>query len=185
MDDVQRRQIVSAARDFWDRDHPLKAGMLIFERIPLASRADWAADILEFAYQHIDPISEIDAVVHFARHPELWSREQRREAHGIIEAVQARSRKSLVDGLVLQLAEHTGAIAYTSTQLWDLFDHNRGWYIADVLNKTVKALQLDEAVAWQIIANELYILLDEPVMCHWGCPICCYPPKWDYLPEIK
>jgi len=188
MDDIQKRQIVTEAKAFWDRGYPQKAGMLIFERIALEHRANWAANILVFAYRHIDPIPEIDTVLQFAKHPDLWSRDQRNEAHGIFDAVYTRttrlSERDLFVGLVSQLAEHTAAIAYTSTQKWDCFDHSRGWDIADVLSKNIKYLQLDEAVAWQTLANERYILLDEPIICHRGCPICQLP-MWDYLSNIK
>src|SRR4051812_18878531 len=128
MDSVQKQQIVNQAKDFWDRGVPVKAGMLIFERIPLEKRADWAVNILDFIYQHFNPIPEIDAVVEFARRAELWPKLRYREAHGLFDAVRVRSLNlSPIDPLdekISRFAENTAGITYSSRQYPAPFDHN-------------------------------------------------------------
>lgn len=191
MDSSLRSTIIAEARVYWDRGYPIKTGMLIFERIPLEFRAAWSADILEFAYRPFEPISEIDAVLEFARNPEQWPVTKARQAHDLFGAVRRRSlelpEKTEFDYLVSTLAEHTTGITYTSRQYPAPFDHNRGWRIVEIFKNLIALISLDEFDAWQILVNENYLLLDFPIICHPGCPVCFHPdsPKWDYLPEIK
>jgi hypothetical protein len=190
MNSAERSQIIAEANAFWQKDQPVKAGMLIFERISLDMRPQWAAAILELAYPYIDPLSEIDQVFNFVREPESWSLEENHKAHGVFDAVRrfcnARGFPSDLIESVCRLAENVAGITYTSRQFNAPFDHNRGWLIAQnitTINVHLPNLKFLDA-AWQVHCAEQYILLDAPISCNRGCPIC-HPPKWDYLPNIN
>lgn len=190
MNSAERSQIIAEASAFWHQDQPVKAGMLIFERIPLHLRPQWSAAILELAYPYIEPLPEIDLVFNFVREPQLWPLDKSREAHGVFDAVRefsiARGFPSDLIQSVCTLAENVAGITYTSRQFNAPFDHNRGWRIAEDIRAINTHLSNSKFVdaAWQSHCSEQYILLDVPVRCNRGCPIC-YPPKWDYLPSIR
>jgi len=190
MNSIERAKIIATANAFWHEDQPVNAGMLIFERIPLDLRPQWAAAILEMAYLYIEPLPEIDRVFNFVRQPEAWPLEKGREAHGVFDAVRhfckARGFPSDLLESVCGLAENVAGITFTSRQFAAPFDHNRGWWIAQnikTINSHLPPTKFLE-VAWQAHGDEQYILLDVPVSCNRGCPIC-HPPRWDYLPDIK
>jgi hypothetical protein len=190
MNSEERLQIIAQANAFWLQAQPVKAGMLIFERIPLDLRPKWAATILELAYVYIEPLPQIDQVFNFVREPQSWPLDKGREAHGVFDAVrifcQARGFPSDLIESVCGLAENVAGITYTSRQFNAPFDHNRGWRLAQdikAINAYLSTPTFLDA-AWQAHCDEQYIVLDAPVTCNRGCPICRLP-KWDYLPNIK
>jgi hypothetical protein len=188
MDNIKKQQIIAEARIYWDAEHPIKAGMLIFERVPLDFRAEWATSILEFVYAHIEPVPEIDAVLEFAKNPNQWPMAKAGQAHDLFTAVRKRSLERTptteIDNLISRLAENTTAVTYNSRQYPAPFDHQKAWRIADLFKELVARLQLGDDIAWRVLSNQYYILLDTPISCNSACPMC-HPPKWDYLPGIR
>jgi hypothetical protein len=189
METIQQNIIVANAKRFLAQGQAFKAGMLIFERIPLELRPEWCTNIFELAYQHISPLPEIETLLDFVKHPEHWPLEESRRAHGVFDAIPQCSSPTTSDEriyqTVLYMAENVAGITYTSRQFTAPFDHNRGWRIAENISEISQFLDDEFAnKAWQMHFDPRYIQLDIPVSCSRGCPIC-HPPKWDYLPDIK
>jgi len=190
MDAAQRSQIIAEANAFWLQNQPIKAGMLIFERIPLHLRPKWATTILELAYTYIESVPAIDKVFNFVREPEAWSLENGRQAHQVFDDVRlfsiARNFPSDLVESVCVLAENVAGITYTSRQFSAPFDHDRGWRIAQNIKTINEYLPNTPFLnnTWQAYCDPQYILLDTPLTCNRGCPVCQHP-KWDYLPNIK
>jgi hypothetical protein len=183
LDNLQRQQIIEQARSYWDKGEPLKTGLIIFERIPLAYRPVWAADILESVYLHFTSMPEMTAALDFARQPDQWPSSRYTEAKQIFVALSWQQSQLpdfySVESQILELAKHMVGVTYTARQYLAPFDHHRGWSIVESLYSFVNELSLNEGDAWSIIANEEYILLDAPISCNPGCPIC-HPPRWSY-----
>jgi hypothetical protein len=183
MNDEKKNQIIAEARVYWDKGLPFHTGITLFERIPLRYRGRWAAQMLEAAYLHIPPIPEVTAAIEFARTPTMLSEDQGYMAHSVFSALRnLRLETSDLDSLseqIVVLAEHTTGITYTARQYPAPYDHNRGWRIVEEFYVLVKQIPMHEIHSWSIVANPRYILLDAPVPCNPGCPIC-QRPRWDY-----
>ena len=186
LNDLQKQQVIEQAQDYWNKGNPLKTGLIIFERIPLEFRPIWAADILEFVYPHFTPIPEIAVGLEFARQPDQWPPSRSREAHRIFDEIRGQRLElnniKAIEDRILELAEHMVGITYTARQYPAPFDHDRGWRIVKQLYHITTQIPLDEMKAWQTLANEDYILLDAPINCNPGCPIC-HPPRWEYFSD--
>ncbi len=186
MDDLQKREIIERAKAYWDNNSPLKTGLIIFERIPLEFRPVWAADILAFVYPHLTPMPEVTAALEFASQPDQWPLSRSSEAHRIFVNISWQQGEFAdfysVEAQILELAKHMAGITYTARQYPAPFDHHRGWSIVEQLHNITKQIPLDEVKAWEIVANERYILLDAPISCNPGCPIC-HPPRWEYFSD--
>jgi hypothetical protein len=185
LDDLQKRQIIDEAWTYWQSGEPLRAGMIIFEHLPLKNRPSWAADLLGIAYYHFPDVPEVDAVVEFARYPGDWYPLRYREAHMIFDRVRQLSLQvnnfDSDEKDLLRLAEYTAKITYTSRQYPAPFDHNAGWYIVQELHSIVKRLALDEDAIRAKVTGERFSFLAEPICCHPACPLCQrHGPRWDY-----
>jgi hypothetical protein len=173
MDAIVRKQIIEKAFAHWTSGQPLDAGRLIFESIPVSRRHSWAYEILKLASTRFPVDARIDAILEFASHPENWGKGRNgryRDAHRLVDKVNNRFESSLI----FQLATQVGKIVYTSQQYPAPFDHSAGWEIANVIWQIVQQLNdpAFKAEAWSKFADEMYLVLEEPVMCHPGCPIC-------------
>jgi hypothetical protein len=174
MEKALRQQIVERASAYWNSDKARQAGVTIFETIPVHRRHIWAYEILKLAYSYFPKDHRIEAVLEFAEHPEKWGegRDSHRshEAHRIVDEVNHRYS----DPIIFQLATQVGKIVYTTQQFPAPFDHSAGWEIAEILKQIVQQLNNREfeAQAWSALANEMFIELEEPVMCHPACPTC-------------
>jgi hypothetical protein len=170
--DIKRKQkIISDARTFWDNEHLLEAGKLIFESIPVELRHVWAASILEFAYAHFPAVPEIDAILEYARNPDKWSVGKESK---YLAARQLVNAVNLHDNSLFELATQVGKVVYTAQQYPTPFDHSAGWQIAVALKRLAEQI-IDpglEERAWSILCNQSLLELETPVMCHPGCPLC-------------
>jgi len=174
MEKALKQQIIERASVYWKSNQARQTGVVLFETIPVNRRHAWAYEILKLAYSHFPKDPRIDAVLAFAEHPERWGdgRDSRlsREAHRMVDEVN----RDYNYPIIFHLATQVGKIVYTAQQYPGLFDHSAGWEIAEVLKQI--AQQLDnhefEVQAWSALANESFIELEEPVMCHPACPTC-------------
>jgi len=174
MEKALKQQIIERAFADWNSNEARQTGAILFETIPVNRRHVWAYEILKLAYSHFPKDSRIDAVLEFAKHPERWGEgpdsRLSREAHRIVDEVNYRYDYPII----FRLATQVGKIVYTAQQYPAPFDHSAGWEIAQILKQIVQ--QLDnpefELQAWSALANESFIELEEPVMCHPSCPTC-------------
>jgi hypothetical protein len=174
MEKALRQQIIEKVSTYWNSNQARQAGGTIFETIPVNHRHLWAYEILKLAYSHFPKDHRVDAVLEFAEHPEKWGegRDSRhsREAHRIVDEVNDRYD----DPIIFRLATQVGKIVYTAQQYHAPFDHSAGWEIAEILKQIVQQLndREFEVQAWSTLANESFIELEKPVMCHPACPTC-------------
>lgn len=164
-----QQQTIQKAHILWDENEAFKAGGVIFETIPVNRRHQWAYEILKLASDHFPFNPRIEAVLAFAQAPENW-RESIRQAHEIVDEVNQHDDFPII----FRLATQIGKIVYTAQQFPAPFDHSAGWKIAEMLKLTVQEIndREFEAKAWLTLANQDFIVLEEPVMCHPGCPTC-------------
>ena len=118
-------------------------------------------------------MTTIEAVLEFARHPEHWGEGKEGhydEAHRIVVEVN----RQYDNPLIFQLATQVGKIVYTAQQYPAPFDHSAGWKIAETLKRIVQKIDTGKFAgrAWAALANEEFIVLEKPVMCHPACPMC-------------
>jgi hypothetical protein len=169
-----KQRIIERAFAYWNRNEAQQTGAIIFETIPVNRRHVWAYEILKLVYSHFPNDPRIDAVLEFAEHPEKWGEGTNsplsREAHRIVDEVNQRYD----DPIIFRLATQVGKIVYTAQQYPAPFDHSAGWEIAEILKQVVHQVndREFEAQARSILANESFIELEEPVMCHPACPTC-------------
>ena len=173
MNNAFKKQIIQKAREYWDNNQPLQAGRAIFECIPINRRHLWAYEILNIAYSYFPKGPKIEAVLEFAKFPEKWGEGKNgrsRDAHRIVDEVNHRQD----DPIIFHLATQVGKIVYTAQQYPAPFDHSAGFRIAEILKQIVQQVsdREFEAKAWSTLANEDFIVLEEPVMCHPDCPTC-------------
>jgi hypothetical protein len=133
----------------------------------------WTYKILKIAYLHFPADPKIENVLEFARSPQNWGegREGRfHEAHRIVDAVNHLTSAPLI----FHLATQVGKIVYTAQQYPAPFDHSAGWKIAEILKQIVQQINNSEfeKKAWQTLADEGFIVLEKPIMCHPACPTC-------------
>jgi hypothetical protein len=173
MGNSSRHLIIEKARACWDKDQAFLAGGVIFESIPVNRRHIWAYKILELAYSQYPKEAKIETVLEFAKYPEKWGYgkvSRYRQAHMLVDQVNS----SYSDPIIFQLAAQVGKIVYTSQQYPAPFDHGAGWEIATILKHIVREIKDNEfeKLAWSVFADADFIVLEEPVMCHPGCPTC-------------
>ena len=174
MEKALRQQIIERAFAYWNSNEARQAGVIIFETIPVNRRPVWAYEILKLAYLQFSKDHRIDAVLEFAAHPERWGegRDSRQspDAHRIVDEVNYRYDYPII----FRLATQVGKIVYTAQQYPAPFDHSAGWEIAEILKQITQQLNNRgfEVEAWSTLANEGFIELEEPVMCHPACPTC-------------
>jgi hypothetical protein len=176
METTAKTQLIEQAQAHWHDGDPIEAGRLIYEAIPLDRRQEWATVILETAAGFMSPMSEIDRVLDFGRHPEKWPLTRAREAHDVFNLprhLHLQSPPPLLDAY-LTLAENVVKVIYTTRQYPAPFDHSAGWKVAPNL-KTMTELQDDAAftqVVWAALCDPPLLVLDHFVRCHPSCPVC-------------
>ena len=174
MEKALKQQIIEKASAYWNSNEARQTGVIIFETILVNRRHVWAYEILKLAYSHFPKDQRVEAVLEFAEHPQKWGkgRDSRhsREAHRIVDEVNHRYDYPII----FRLATQVGKIVYTAQQYPAPFDHSAGWEIAEILKQIVQQLndREFEIQAWSTLANESFIELEEPVMCHPACPTC-------------
>lgn len=187
LSEAEKQEIIAEAQLHYQNGDPLRAGMLIYERIPLEKREKWAGSILELLYSQIEPTPELDASLKFVQEPHLWPVERRREAHFIFDAIPHQSwneppRPDTLYDLICSLARDVVGVTYTTRQFPAQFDHYRGWSIVEWAKKIVEFVNdadLSDSV-WQAIFDDRYIALTSAISCHPGCPTC-RSPRWIYF----
>jgi len=173
MDNVLKQKLIAEAFAYWNGGQAFQAGGIIFESIPVNRRHQWAYEILKFAYSRFPKDPSLDAVLEFAGHPEKWgegNHSHSSEAHRIVDEVNRRHE----DPIIFRLAAQVGKIVYTAQRYPAPFDHSAGWKIVEILKQIAQELndREFEAKAWSTVANESFVELEEPVMCHPACPTC-------------
>ena len=174
MEKELRQQIIEKALAYWNSNEARLAGVTIFETIPVNRRHTWAYEILKLAYMQFPKDPRIDTVLEFAQHPEKWGegKDSQRppEAHRIVDEVNRHYDYPII----FRLATQIGKIVYTAQQYPAPFDHSARWEIAEILKQIVQQLgdHQFEVLAWSTLANESFIELEKPVMCHPACPTC-------------
>jgi|GEM_PF-6028724 len=174
MEKALKQQIIERAFAYWNRNEARQTGVILYETIPVNRRHVWAYEILKLAYSHFPKDPRIDAVLEFAELPEKWGegRDSRlsREAHRIVDKVN----HDYDYPIIFHLATQVGKIVYTAQQYPAPFDHSAGWEVAELLKQIVQQIndREFEVQAWSTLANERFIELEEPVMCHPACPTC-------------
>jgi hypothetical protein len=172
-------QIVQKALEYWRAGHPLEVGILVFERIPRASRLLWSAAMLRMASEHISPSSEINAVLEFAGNPDKWGEGKagrHREAHLIVDAVNDLhyQTEELLPKRVFTLAKDVAKVIYNARWYPAPFDHSAGWQIAEDLEQIINWIKDEEFAkrAWMALCDERLLTLSAPTLCCPGCPVC-------------
>ena len=168
-----QQAIQEQAHRYWEDGQPYQAGRTIFEYIPVSSRSDWAYRILRLAAPYFPRDPRVEAVLEFASCPMQWSAgrgdlcEQMRRVIAAVDCGQAAP-------LMFSLSGQAGKIVYTAQQYPGPFEHTAGWKIAVVLWQMVRKLCDNEfaAQAWSTLSNGDFIQLEQPVVCHPGCPTC-------------
>jgi hypothetical protein len=173
-----KQRIVQAARFHWNNNQAFWAGGVIFETIPVDRRHEWAGEILQIAYPFFPKDAKIDKVLAFAKFPENWAGDENggvRAAHRIVDEVN----RDYSYPLIFHFATQVGKIVYTSQQFPAPFDHSAGWKIAELLKEIVQKIgdEAFEVKAWSALANEDFIVLEKPVVCNPGCPMCAQKGK--------
>jgi hypothetical protein len=134
------------ALEYWRKDEPIKAGRLIFERLPREIQPKWAAEILKAVVGRSGATSpEIERIIEMARNPAEWSK-----GHDAFSAARTQvlkldrmSSKSSADNLLhhnLLLAELVAKVTYNATYPNDGFDEDSGWWVAVLLRDILRLL---------------------------------------------
>jgi hypothetical protein len=172
---------IAKALEYWESDHPLDAGRILYERVPKKLRPIWAANALELAYRFSPPTSEVEAVLAFARDSDEWGKgleDKRKQAHGLFDTVrrltlQYANRDSFYETTLL-LAENTAKVTYNAYGYPAPFDHDAGWWVVADFAQVVANVNdaAFAAKAWSLMSSEEYVKLKAPIMCHPACPVC-------------
>ena len=170
MDEASRQKIVSEAQELSRTGRALEAGKLIFEHIPTDHLAQWSANILEIALDHFLTSPDIQAVLEFAKHPDVFGNgidDKWREAHAIIDEVN-RFPYLLPEPfpqLVFRLATNVGKVVYNAQGYPAPFDYDAGWEVVAILIQIVQGVRDPkfEAKAWSVLCAEKYMKLDTPM----------------------
>ncbi len=182
MNELQKDQRVERARRYWRSGRPLEAGQTIFESVPVSLRHQWAYNILQLAYARFPHDADVEAVLAFAQSPNRWGfgrNSSHHEAHWIVTNVNDHGPE-----LIRCLAAQVGKIVYTAQQYPAPFDHSAGWSLAVVLKQLITEIgdKEFEALSWNTLTNKQFILLENPVFCHPGCPVCLVNGLLPYEP---
>lgn len=124
---------VHAALDHWRTGNALKAGEILFERLPASHRPRWAADVLAVCCSALDVVpAQVADLLEIARSAERWS-----EGHRAFDAL--RDEVLLVEHghrtlprLTFQLlfvAENVARVVYNAGEPSDPFDRDGGWWV--------------------------------------------------------
>lgn len=122
----------SAAREAWGVGDDIRAGELIYERIPPHRRVPWASGLLALFCSRISPPPAVTAVGEIAASEPRWH-----EAHGAFDAVRLLTldqerlgvaKDGPLYGLLL-LAENVAKVIYNASGHPAPFDHNAGWWL--------------------------------------------------------
>ncbi|MBS1795538.1 MAG: hypothetical protein JSS81_16910 [Acidobacteria bacterium] len=128
-----KNEVLKAALTFWSNGDPLKAGRLIYDRIPNDDRPAWAGNILRFCSRPIPPVPEIETVLEIAFDRSRW-----KQAHAAFSNVRtltlAHEKAGAPDlpaGGILYLAENTAKVCYNASGEPAPFDEDSGCWIVE------------------------------------------------------
>ncbi|WP_010582418.1 hypothetical protein [Schlesneria paludicola] len=153
------------AERFWTNGKPLRAGRIIFERIPSELRPNWAARIFKLVLDHSHhQLPLFHDVLSMANNQHLWG-----NGHNIFSDVRTITMKmdkiQLERGFtddevefasIVALAELVCKVTYNATHPLDEFDEDSGWYIAVLLKGIAVRVWADEKFsrdAWDALSK--------------------------------
>lgn len=153
------------AKRFWAIRKPLRAGRIIFERIPSELRPKWAARIFKLVLDHSHhQLPLFHDVLTMANDQQLWG-----NGHNMFSDVRTIMLKmnkiQLERGFtddeveftaIVALAELVCKVTYNSTLPPDEFDEDSGWHIAVVLKGIAARVWTDETFsrdAWDVLSK--------------------------------
>jgi hypothetical protein len=147
-----------AIRDLWASGEAQRAGAVIYEATPNATRPTWAADILELACSQVSAVpAPVQAVIDIARDEQRW-----REALAAFSAVRRLTlaeEKSHAGGKayesLLFVAENAAIVVYNASSEPAPFDHDCGHWLVGYLRHLVDAIGSGELEqrAWGVLAS--------------------------------
>ena len=170
MDKSLRQQLGREAKALWNAGRALEAGKLLFERVPIEHQAEWSANILEIACDHFLASPEIEAVLKFARNPDIFGRGTEgewREAHKIVTKVMMFPYllPEPFSQTIFTLAINVGKVAYNAQGFPAPFDYDAGWEIVATLLQIVQGwndAEFEEKV-WSLLCDEKFLSLETPL----------------------
>jgi hypothetical protein len=132
-------ETVSKALELWNAGQATKAGGLLYEQVPIATRPLWAARILDLCRRLRKSPLAVNAVYAIAVRRYLW-----RWGHVAFRAVRRLTlqyekgkNKDEVYGGLLYLAENVAKVAYNATDPPDPFDYDAGASVISCLRHLV------------------------------------------------
>ena len=158
--------LMKRAAEYWVGGQPVKAGKLIFERLPNEYRPKWAARILRLLLEKGGVQSPLfDRVLDTVENQALWG-----DGHRVFSTIRAEALKldeiQRTQGLnqdqklrasLLTVAELVAKVTYNATTPPDEFDQDSGWWIAACLRGFVDHRWKDEGfstAAWTVLFDQ-------------------------------
>jgi len=153
-------QILSEARNLWNKGNALEAGKLIFENLPVGTRPQWAARVLRLVVDRTGVKSQpVELAISIANAPKDWGK-----AHDVFSTVRKATLElgrlkplSAPQTLLLRqlgLAELVAKVTYNGTNPDDEFDEDSGWWVAPLLKNILDSLDDEKfsAAAWSALS---------------------------------
>src|SRR5678816_3024894 len=78
------KSLVDRALAYWLVGDGFRAGMLIYEMIPVDQRQVWATAILRGITPCMPQVPYMESIIEFGDHPDLWPESRSREAHALM-----------------------------------------------------------------------------------------------------
>ena len=143
----------------WRQDDALRAGQLIYQAIPVASRPSWAGAVLEVCKERHGPVAEVEAVGELAWIEEEWPKghEAFTRARLLTLAYESGDKDDPVYEALLFVAENAAKVIYNASGRSAPFDRDCGtWLVVNARNmvEVVKEERFERRV-WQALLGPI------------------------------
>jgi hypothetical protein len=156
------KTFLDRAWPLWQAGELIEAGRLLFESMPAEERAPWAIGFLKFAVARCGLSSApVENLMSIVDDPARWG-----EAHGAfrllrqtglqIDRTQTLTDEQQILSRLLCVGEITAKVIYNASNSPRPFDHNVGWWVAQILKHFLDHVNGEDSSeqAWLLLCGQ-------------------------------